>query len=260
MKRPCLILGIAAILATNAIALIGVSRNRAGGPVQTIELTERELPLQSMGQDNSGVGLRLEWIRQPAQAGEVFSRAELEEIGFDFHIPAGTPGRDLSLLPRVAYVALEYEGKAWEQWLQQAEEEKKRRQSAAQRTPGNPSEERDPRNVSHLVPVGAAKSLTALRSRYPDQSRYLIVQAVLRASLEDVKDPASGSITSHNCVGFVSQILPSDINVPLPQARLISPLKPQMGQEPRYTVTLQYGRNLEPWVASVRLRDNPATK
>jgi hypothetical protein len=254
MKRTGLIFAVGVVLVSNGIALIGVARNRAGGPVETIELTERELPLQNTDQENSGVGLRLQWFGQSLPIADIaLDQTKLEKVGFDFRIPAGMSGKDLALLPRIAYVALEYGGEVWEQWLQKAENERGQSQSAAQRSGVTGNLERDRMTVSHLVPVDASTSMPDLRRLYPDQSKYLIVRAVLVARLDEVKDPITQTVTSYNCVGYVSEILPSYINVPLPYARLLSPLKPQTGLAPRYTVTLKYGRNLEPWVADVKL-------
>jgi len=242
MKRSGLILAIAILLCTNAIALILAAQNRAGGPVQTIELTERELALQSMGQDNSGVGLTLYWHRQEESA--YFTRAQMEAIGFDSRIPKGRTSKEILLLPRLAYAALEYEGKAWEQWSQRSENEKQPNR------PGPP-----PRSsATRLFAVDLSPNMTELRSRYPDQSKYLIVAAVVQAKFQDVKDPKTGAVFPDQCVGYVSAILPSDINVPHPFSRLLAPLSPEPKAEPRYTVTLAYGRNLEPWVSSVRLK------
>jgi hypothetical protein len=68
-----------------------------------------------------------------------------------------------------------------------------------------------------------------------------------------VKDPGTGAVKSSLCTGHVAQVLPFFVHVPLPYARLLSPLKPRgPGQGPRYSVTLHYGRNLEPWVGSIR--------
>jgi hypothetical protein len=256
MKRMTLILAIAIILVSNGIALIGVSQNRAGEPVQTIELTERELPLQNVGQDNSGIDLKLNWTRPGSLfVDAALNRARLEEVGFNFQVPAGKSGKDLALLPRVAYVALEYGGQAWEQYLQWTENEKQRSQTAPRGSVNAPNPERDRISKSRLCLVDASRSMSELRRRYPDQSKYLVVRAVLMARLEEVKDPQSGAGISPS--GFVSEILPDFIHVPLPQGKLLSPLKPQTGQEPRYAVTLKYGRNLEPWVVSVRLLSNP---
>ena len=63
MKRAALLFAIALILASNGIALIGVARNRAGEPLATIELTERELPLMNIGMDNSGIDLSIHVVQ-----------------------------------------------------------------------------------------------------------------------------------------------------------------------------------------------------
>jgi len=254
MKRAGLLLGTVVILAANVIALVGVSRNRAGEPLQTIELTERELPLQSMDQDNTGVGLVLSWSQTVPYTSGQLDRSKMEDAGFDFQIPANVQGRDIALLPRVAYIALEYEGKEWERWLQAPENEKRPRRPAFQQSVDD-TQKLDRYYKSRLFLVDSSRSMSTLRSRYPDQSRYLILRAVLGARVEDVTDPATGAVTSHDCSGFVSELLPSYINVPLPYARILSPLKSSpRGQEPRYTVTLKYGRNLEPWVDAVKVK------
>jgi len=258
MKRTGLLAAILVILLANGLALIGVATNRAGEAVETIALTERELPLQNVDQENSGVYLRLDLCRREFSTGDP-SRdlARLQEVGFDLRIPAGTRGSEVAIMPRTAYVALELEGDAWQQWLQreqkQLEFDRRQDPAAPQRTSRGALPERDPRLAPHLAAVDVAKSIQELRGRYPDQSKYLIVKAILVLRVEDVKDPASGAVTDHKFTGNVTEILPSVIHVPLPHARLLSPLKPQSGQEPRYTVTLKYGRNLEPWIDSVRL-------
>jgi hypothetical protein len=118
MKKPWPALAILIVAAANTLALVEVARNRGGGPVETIELTERELPLQSMGQDNSAVGFLVRWSGPSAGNRETsFSRSQLEGIGFDLRLPAGTSGKDVSLLPRAALVVLEYDGAAYRRWL-----------------------------------------------------------------------------------------------------------------------------------------------
>jgi hypothetical protein len=256
MKRTALLFAIALILASNGIALIGVARNRSGEPTATIELTERELPLMNIGMENSGIDLNFTWFRTfPEPAAGPLNRSQLEQIGFDFRFPAGTLGKDIDLMPRKAFVALEYQGPAWKQWLVQVEEERQRTQPGAPRPPGMPILPSEPLLSSRLFAVDAAKSFSELRARYPDQSKHLIVQAVVRARVEEVRDGKAGMLASYNCSGFVAEILPAFVHVPLPHARILALLNPRKaGEESRYFVTLQYGRNLEPWVASVRLR------
>jgi hypothetical protein len=262
MKRVPLVLGIAIIVITNGLALISVAHNRTGEPVQTIELTERELPLQNLGQDNSGVDLRFAWTRQGSTfVDPALNRAKLEAIGFDFHIDTDAPAEYFfSLLPRIAYVAFEYEGKAWEQWLQWAENEKQPALTPIRGPIAAPNFERDRVSKSRLCVVDASMDISDLRRRFPDQSKYLIVRAIITARLDPIKDPQTGVTTARNCSGFVAELVPGTIHVPLPEARLLSSLKPQTSPAPRYAVTLRYGRNLEPWVASVRLLSNAANK
>ncbi len=248
MKKASLIAAIALVLASNGIALIGVARNRAGEPVCAIELTERELPLPGVNQDNTGIDLRINWSRPlPPRPDSVLDRAQLEKIGFDFRTPSGMQPNELALLPREAFVALEYQGDVWKQWLMRIEEE--RRQN-----PPDALAAREPMFEPRLFVVDASPSLEELSARYPDMGKFLIVRGVVRARVEVAKGLPIGA-PEFRYTGFVAQILPAVIHVPLPDAailRLLGPRRP--GQEARYAVTLQFGRRLEPWVAAVRLR------
>lgn len=255
MKRAGLPLAIALVLAANGLALLGVVRNQAGEPFQTIELTERELKLQTGDRDNSGVGLRLVVSRFPGNTPHpALDRALLEKLGFRFPLVPPASGSRLVLLPRPAFLALECEGAAWQQWLQRVEED-------VQLPPGASSEpsreeriRRDRETMSRLFLIDAAQNALELRRRYAGQHRVVVVRAVVRARIEDVKDLKTGAVTGHNIIGQVATILPADIHVPLPHSRLLAPLGPAAAwQEPRYSVTLQYGHSLEPWVSSVRL-------
>jgi hypothetical protein len=127
--------------------------------------------------------------------------------------------------------------------------------AGAPRLPGTPVLPSEPLLQSRLFAVDTAKSYSELRGRYPDQSKHLIVRAIIRAGVEEVKDVKTGEVVSYNCSGFVAEILPASVHVPLPHAQILALLKPRKpGEEPRYLVTLQYGSRVEPWVTSVRLR------
>ncbi len=242
MKRWGLVSAILLLIGTNAITLILAARNRAGMPFETIELTERELTLQSMDQDNSGIALSLIWHRQDSSS--YFDRQKMESIGFDFRIPAGSSGKDVMLPPRGAYAALEFEGPAWDRWSQQPESERPLNRPAPK-----------PRSLaSRLFPVDVSRNAAELRDRYPDQKKYLVVAAIVQARISEIRDPETGSVKPDQCFGFVSGILPSNINVPLPFSKVLAPFKQEPESEPRYTVTLAYGRNLEPWVVGIRMK------
>jgi len=247
MKRTPVLPAIALVLLGNVVALIGVSRNRAAGPLRTFELTENELPLPETSKDNSGIDLTLRWLRPSAPNPEpVLDRARLEKLGFDFTAVSRSQGVNPSILPREAYIVLQYRGEIWKERVQSREEEIHRNPPAA----GAAAE---PLFGSGLVVVDASAGLPDLVARYPDQSKHLIVRAVVRARVQFAKSPPDRS-TDFTCAGWIAQILPPVIHVPLPHAAILHALGPRSpGQESRYMVTLAYGRYLEPWVTSVRL-------
>jgi hypothetical protein len=254
MKNTSLILAIAIILASDGIALIGTTHNRAGDAVQTIQLTERELPILNADQENTGVDLNISWSQFPSPSiGSVLDRKQLEASGFVFSAPPSEATKNVAFLPREAYVALEYEGQKWNEWQQWAKQHSTNDQSIIEGNPGAPPTIRSPRSASHLFVVDASKSMSELRTRYPDQSKYLIVRAVLMAQTYPVKGSPAGEVASYRYIGRVMQIMPNVIHVPIPYSRAISFLKPRREGEPRYTATLKYGNSLEPWVSAVNL-------
>jgi hypothetical protein len=252
MKNRGPILGIAVILITDAVILAGVAASRAREPVQMIELSERELVLPNLSQENSGIDLRLAFYRPAATEGNAhLDRSILERAGFRFQIPDETPAADVFVMPRIAFVAFEYQGKIWEQWLLQAEEEVRRAEAVPSAV--NPRK-RVPAQETRLFALDAARSSSELRARYPDQNRVLILRAVLWVRVSDVKDPATDAVTGHDFRGYVSEVLPGFIHVPLPYSRLLSGLKSRQPEDPpRYFVTLSFSDNLEPRVTGVRL-------
>jgi hypothetical protein len=243
MRKYLVGAAMAIVLVTNGIALIKIASDRASLPVQTIELTERELTLEDTGNDSSAVILHLRYSRPGNGLGPGYlEQAKLEAIGFDFRCPPGTPGRDRSLLLRDAFAVLEYNGPSFQTWLKTAQNDTNRRFPFSV----------DPGSASRLVPVDIGAKYADLRAQYPDQSRHLIVSAVIRASIQDDWDPGHSIIVSHHGTGLVQEISPFLISVPLPHNRALLQLKDV--KIPRYTVKLSYNRNLEPQVASVSVR------
>ena len=96
MKHAGVIAAVAVVLAANAAALFHAARNRSGAPDAVIQLTEREaMLLHYNAEENTGNSL---WL--------VYQAAPLHEA----------PSVSESQLPRRGYVALEYDGAAWENW------------------------------------------------------------------------------------------------------------------------------------------------
>jgi hypothetical protein len=225
MRRRGLLAAAALVVVSNASALLGVARNRAS-TLQTIDLTERELTLGYQGEENSGIDLRLQTNYTFGVYGSNMNwldAAKLQELGF----PAAVASRDASRdwLARPVYVALEYDGPAWQSLV--AKELERPAGSVAAYI----------ENQSHLVAVDASLSSETLLARYRNTGRHLIVRATVK--------PVVGS-------QFVEMINPQ-IHVPLPDALVLEkPEPPRLGTERRhYTVRLAYGARFEPWVISV---------
>lgn len=238
MKQPGLLLAAAVIIGTNAIVLVGVDRNRAGGPLRTIQLTERELPMSYRGKEDSGISLRLQfqrfyisnidryaWLDQP----------KLESLGFD--CAAALRDEKRRPLSRPAFIVLEFNGPAWEQWLQEH----------AQQVP----ELRNfsPEMQSRLLPIDAAKTSEPLLAKYADHQKYLIVRGIVQLSVLNW-DPKTIRPGPARLQPSIFEVLPDSIHVPLPIANAFAGLTSTNAGKSRYTVTLAYGHRFEPWVVA----------
>jgi len=221
MRRGGLLAAAAVIVVTNGVVLLEVARNRAGGAVETIQLTERELPLNSRAKEDTGVAVRLDWQRFNFDTNEYswLDRTKLEGLGFDYARALRDPRRPP--LPRPAFAALEFEGPAWE----------KLRDSGQQI---------NPQMRSRLFPVDVASAPEPLLQKYPDRGRYLIVRAVVQLSV----NPRDARLQP-----LISEVLPDTIHVPPPLSDALGglPSVPNI-TSPRYTLALSYGRHFEPWL------------
>jgi len=273
MMRREVWMALLLIAAVNALLLAGVARNRTGAPEATLTLTERELPLAADldAGENSGVALRLDWRRYDADWGW-FDRQKLAEVGFEPE-PALRPdgeGGDYRLpLPRKAFAVLEYDGEAWARHKAKREQElaelTAKEESGAKTVEQAQNERRqiegDLRAGSRLFVVDAGADPEALRSRYPERSRYAVVAAEVGLRPYWGPGPDRKAVPQ----GYVAEVLVDalhlrrDLQAPLYGLKTEGRLTPGMryyGPErvlaPRYTVRVHWGGRLEPWVEEVR--------
>ena len=268
MKRRGWLVAISLVVLGNLVLLAGVAWNRAGEPDAVIELTERELPMAWSWRDDedSGLSLRLNWTGGSANyygygtsSPSWLDTDKLEELGFDFSVPVNAETAEFHYnkqLPREAYTVLEFDGPAWQNWL--AEQERDLEEAAEKVADGEQTEdwledrresfERRKLGESRLFAVDAGTDPDALRERYPDRSRYLIVPAVFRiwASARDV-------------TASVSKVLVDRVHVRRGQRDVFDGLPERrrwrwdegVDPSPRYKVTLMFGKRLEPWIETV---------
>lgn len=288
MNRFGWLSAIGLILLSNVWVIAGVAYNRSGEPEATILLTERELPKAYQSRENTGLFLRLNWsmpgFQKPDRyeiAPSWFNREKLEALGFRTEVPvSSTNAYDYyrHQLPRPAYIVLEMEGPAWENWknkaieylqklnsdLQQTDDPEKKKTFALQ------IEDMKRRMVmqTRLFAVDGGPDAQALRAKYPDRNRYLIAQGIVRIRLDYPysKDAKTGRARQPVLNGYIQQISVNTLHLPhmfreaylqiISENRYIS----FSGEEgatkkavaPRYAVIVNYGKKYEPWVADLK--------
>jgi hypothetical protein len=241
MRRAGPILAVAVVILANTLALVAVTRNRAGEPEAEVRLTERELPFAPWTDQSTGVFLRLEWQRTtPGSKVETpwLDRAKLESLGFDCSYPPdGKDARERygRMVARPAYVVLEYDGAASRPWLEDA-------------------------GASRLVPIDVGRDAGELRRLHPDRSRCLVVSAIVAprwTALDEGEGdrPGKGLLSVGIQTLLIREVhVPKDLGAPLAPLRAAEPPGPRRRHvPPRYEVLLRYGARHEPWVAEVRL-------
>jgi hypothetical protein len=273
--------GIALIVLTNAVALGGVWWNRAAPPESTLTLSERELglPWRSLrSQENSGLALNLRWrVANPDNSGEQVSiftfnsgtpawldGARLQALGFkvgDLNTDAGAR-RFTGQQPRPAILVLELDGPARQQALDQARENATRHAAAAAVNPGSKefanraksardALTREENANSRLFAIDAGPDVEALRARYPDRTRFMLVPATVRPRLHHPKHgtpvPAATIARPDNAGLHV----PHALGAPL--EGLHTRVTGEPDGEDRFTAIVSTGRRLESWIEAVQI-------
>jgi hypothetical protein len=273
-RRHTLIAGLALILLTNAVALLGVHRNRSGEPESMLKLTQRELQQPygwGMSRENSGVSLRINWRVPSAERNWNYSysggnpawldQAKMASLGFDV-VPANMQGdyrwssRQLS---KEVLLVLELDGPAYQQALQRvqqyaAEQDAKLAalpdDKAMQNNAKNAHEEarREEQDNSRLFAIDAGSDLNELRAQYPDRNRYAIVRAQVRPSFVGGQSKIAG---------YIDRISIDEINVPHEYHTAfdirVRPAVERMQISGRRTfeASVAFGQRLEPWLVSI---------
>jgi hypothetical protein len=292
MKKYGLPIAIALLVLINIMVFANVLRNRSGEPDAVVELTQRELPFNSYQvanrKENTGVSLRVSWNQYPyygkyfrGQNGSTqfdwFDKTKLEEIGFDCTEPLTDTDAAMhygKLLPRKAYVVLEYEGKTWDERIDRerlslsevAERVKKGTAADKDLKEAGEEYERVLNTQSRLFAVDAGKDPAKLRLRYPDRSHFIIMAAKVRLHYKLPYGNETAKKDMAKLEGSVEEILVNEIHVPKPMSTVLEKIVSTTGHHvssvypyagvnkggPAYRVTLHYGNRYEPWVDGVK--------
>jgi Domain of unknown function (DUF4824) len=275
MKRPLLPAAIALLVVSNAWVLAHVALNRSGEPDSEMGLTARELNYYGSRSDDSSVVLLLRWQNTapeyppglPRDAPGWFDQKKLEELGFDLSVPASSPRAQRfysNLRSREVFVALEFEGPAWEQWLKDREPQLQLEAQYATQIPAPDRLEIERQTGSRLVAIDVARDGAELRRKYPDRKRVMILQGVVRAMLQPEGRASAGApLRPAYLRGAITRLAIESINVPEPLSRRLDGLssytpytfdgKQVKIQQPTFAATLRVGSKYEPWVVNVNV-------
>ncbi|WP_152220997.1 DUF4824 family protein [Pseudomonas sp. SCB32] len=265
--------GVALILLVNAVALGGVAWNRSGTPDSQPRLSQRELAANSSWhKENSGLSLRLNW-RFPSddEGAGPRSRAweprinarQMAELGFRMPEQVDdTSARQFDRQQsRAALLVLELDGPLYQRELQLARKRLDELQQAAAAAPGNQKlayELKDHQTAlkseekfaTRLLLKDVGLDQQALRQRYPDRQRYLIVHGRVR--------PIS-LLHKHiwTLGGTASAMGVDSINVPHGWRQVLEEDSWQAyeGRErmQRFVAEVAFGQKLEPWIERIEV-------
>jgi len=284
---------VALLVAVNLLVFFGVARNRLGSPRAQLQLTEREVQLSIASEDdeNSGVGL---WLNLNDDNDEEtwFDSTVLKAFGFDVE-PITDDDKGWALqrraLPRQGYAVLEYEGSAWQNFVERLRQQQRKIADdlAAGRVDEEKAQKRRERleqrlvSASRLFAIAAGPDAAALRERYPDRGRYAVVpvQVRLRVDRSDMQTwdyddieglsdgqtekSASTAKPGYRLYGTVNRVLVNQFYLDRNQQQILAEAiaaEREQGYrysrsyhdgEPRYKVQIAWGQRLEPWVADV---------
>lgn len=275
MRRPLLWAAIALLVVSNAFVLAHVAMNRSGDPDSEMQLSARELQYYGGRSDESGVFLMLRWTNTapeyptglPGEAPVWFDQKKLEETGFDLSVPAGSPKAARyyeNLRSREVFVALEFEGPAWEAWLKDREPRLEKETSYGPHVTLPDRVEIERQTTPRLVSIDVANDPAARRRKYPDRKRVMILPALVRAKLEPERRASlTAPLRPAYLRGAITRLAIESINVPEPLSRRFDG---QQSYSPwtydgnrlkiqplPYSALLRVGSKYEPWVKDVKV-------
>ena len=262
-NKHVLIAAVALVIVSNAVALGGVAYNRSGEPDSVLQLTERELPVQYWSwpdNENSAIHLDLRWRVVPTEKWgrgvDWLNSEDLRRFGFRLPPPDASwdeVRRFADQPAREVFLALEYDGPAYQRTLELTREELAKAEAelaaessdltrSAVRSAKSQLESEQSRS-SRLFVVAAELDADALRERYPDRKHYAIVRGRIGVGIAD-----------GNVVPQIEGVDTDTIRVPYAYRALVEHYAAERDyaeREPRYAATVHFGHRFEPWIVQL---------
>ena len=277
LARTLFLAGAALILLVNALILAGAAWNRSAEEAR-LALTQRELPSGrewGLERERSGVSLRLDWrvmSHQPdqAQVPGYYSREvgwldvpRLRALGFD--LPDQPPARNDEArrrrldTSRRAWLVLELDGPAHVAAVDAARQHFERIEAEAGSEPAHAEVEirikaarealeAEREHRSRLFVIDAGIDPAALRARYPQRDRYLILGGRIGVSVQTWEAGAALALPRYQA--HIAELEVESIHLP---ARFHGAVAASGNRDAlRYRIDVAWGRRHEPWVVAAR--------
>ena len=262
--KKYLIYGIALVVFTNIFILGGVFYNRSGEPTAQLVLSEREarLPyLSGFEKENSGVGLSISWRALANKKDELayynnrsinLTKQQLIALGFtELEV-----SEDGWAQERTLFFALEYNGEQYQKSLANAQSYYEKalarfeldtndEQLKYAKERASEAYQQELHRNSRLFFLEAAQDYKTLATKYAAQSNIVIVKGNAKPYFNDYSKDHSLHLRA---------LLVNRINVPAHFVETLASLKTSRGQtKPDYSVTVNWGKRLEPWIVDIQM-------
>jgi hypothetical protein len=291
MRRWGLVAALMFLVLTNVVLWARLAYNRSGEPEATVALTGREVRFEAgwrglERKPGRPVSVSLIWNQDFTPW---LTQDKLESLGFDLRLPPYAKEEAYSyywsLLPRQAYVVLEYDGQGYEAWRRDitgklAALEEKEKQEKLDKGEKNQMEKyklslSPASSQSRLFAVDAGAHAEALRRQYADRQRFIIAPCQVRVKYVSTWDKKTQKSGPPTIKGGISELLVSTIHISAHQRDRLEEIIPRLEKaadhQPRLPTetgvaekeidpekrrlvnfTICYGQSYEPWVADIR--------
>ena len=273
--RNMMMAAVLLLVLTNVVVLTGVAYNRAGEPVASLDLTERELSVRKTYSDideNSGTALSVNWrnldsdkdldnaYRQyntPAWLNE----KKLLELGFDIEgLKNAKSDNQYNFDAATADVilVLEYQGNGYKQAIDIAERQLARLSAKKNQLNKEEFDEKIKWNQEKLDELKVSETRLYVIDAGLDQQT-LVRQYEGRTNILFAHGEISVNMADKQLAGHIRELYIPEVYVPLPYSEQLSVLTKdraysEYGEKvipPRYQVRLNIGKRLEPWIDSI---------
>jgi len=258
------------MIVSNILVFWGVYQNRSSKPTSVISLTEREMPMRSYYRHHRDLrdrhlkvrtmvhtGVRYKYYKTPLWLDE----AKLQTLGYDTQkAKANINDIHRRETTKVCYVALEFDGNTYQEYLAseiERYEQKVTEYNATKHKSFTSYIKYDKRELkrtkeqeSRLFVIDASQDYQTLRQKYPKE-QYIITQAKIQLRKHYQNK-------NYHLRGYIMDVMIPNIHLSKSNLKKLKDILKNATKEkkyslhPKYTITLAFGSRLEPYIVDIK--------